>query len=213
MKTLLKSQKAKLLLCLIAAGLVTYLPGSYQSEANIDEQIIDWDKIKSSFDAYLEYPSPENAKAFSDTLPTDNIKVDTETARKVVDYIYTFRNYAVLENEIWAGDRYSTEAAFRLINVADGAFGETLDMTLGTLVRINPGLFLEVLYEYKDLWLFKYTGYPVYGVEACYFDRTKARIYQYRMRIKALESVKDPKYSEIREACVSRLLESIKRLS
>jgi len=213
MKSLLKSQKTKLFLCLIVAGLVTCLPGSYQSEANIDEQIIDWDKVRSSFDTYLEYPSPENAKAFLDTLPTDNIKVDTDTANKVVDYIYTFRNYAILENEIWAGDRYSTEAAFRLINVADGAFGETLDMTLGALVRINPSLFLEVLYEYKDLWLFKYTGYPVYGVGPGYRERTKARIYEYRMRIKALESVKDPKYSEIKEACINRLLESIKRLS
>lgn len=213
MKTLLKNQKTRLFLCLIAAGLVTHLPGSYQSEANSDEQIIDWDKIKSSFDAYLEYPSPENAKAFSDTLPTDYIKVDTETANKVVDYIYTFRNYAILENEIWAGDRYSTEAAFRLLNIADGGFAENLHMTLGALVRINPKLFLQVLYEYKDLWLFKYRGYPVYMVGPGYRERTKARIYEYRMRIKALESLKDPKYLEIKEACISRLLESIKRLS
>ena len=213
MKTLLKGIKNRLFVCLIVAAIVTYLPGSYQSATNNTEEIVDWGKIKSSFDAYLEYPSPENAKAFSDTLPTDYVKVDTETARKVVHYIYTFRNYAILKNEIWAGDRYSTEAAFRLINVADGAFGETLDMTLGTLVRINPGLFLEVLYEYKDLWLFKYKGYPVYGVGYGYYDRTNARIYDYRLRIKALESVKYPKYSEIIKACVSQLNEAIRELS
>jgi hypothetical protein len=213
MITLLKDQKTKLCLCLIAAGLVTYLPGSYQSAANNTEEIVDWGKIKSSFDAYLEYPSPENAKAFSDTLPTDYVKVDTETARKVVHYIYTFRNYAILENEIWAGDRYSTEAAFRLLNVADGDFAKNLNMTLGALVRINPRLFLEVLYEYKELWLFKYKWYPVYGVGVGYVDRTKARIYQYRMRIKALESVKDPEYSEIINACVRQLNEAIRDLS
>jgi hypothetical protein len=213
MKTLSKIQKAKLFLCLIVAGLVTYLPGSYQSSARNDEQMVDWDKIKSSFDAYLEYPSPENAKAFLDTLPTGETKIDTEDKIKVVNYIDTFENYAILENEIWAGDRYSTEAAFRLFNIADGAFAESLNMTIGALVRINPRLFLEVLYEYKNLWLFKHRGYPVYGVGAGYEDRIKARIYEYRMRIKALESVKDPKYYVIKKVCVSRLLESIKRLS
>ena len=213
MKILLKSQRTKLFLCLIAAGLVTYLPGSYQSAANCDEQIIDWDKIKSSFDTYLEYPSPENAKAFLDTLPKDKTENEKGDGSKVLYYIFTFRNYAVLKNEIWAGDRCSTEAAFRLINVADGAYAETLDMTLGALVRINPSLFLEVLYEYKDLWLFKYNGYPVYGVGPGHDERTKASIYEYRMRIKALESVKDPIYSEIIKACVRQLDEAIKDLS
>jgi hypothetical protein len=180
---------------------------------NNDEQIIDWDKIRSSFDAYLEYPSPENAKAFLDTLPRDKIKVYTETANKVVDYIYTFRNLAILENEIWAGDRYSTEAAFRLFNIADRDFAEELNMTLGALVRINPGLFLEVLYEYKDLWLFKDRGYPVYGVGPGYEDRIKTRIYELEMRIKALESVKTVKYLELREECIRQLREAIWKIS
>jgi hypothetical protein len=213
MKTLLKGQKAKLSLCLIIAGLMTYLPGAYQSATNSGEQIINWDKIKSSFDAYLEYPSPENAKAFLDTLPKDKIKNEKGDGSKVLYYIFTFRNYAILENEIWAGDRYSTEAAFRLINVADGGFAEDLHMTLGALVRINPRLFLEVLYEYKNAWYVKYTGYPVDMVGPGYEDRTKTRIYEYRMRIKALESVKDPKYWVIIKACVRQLNEAIMELS
>lgn len=42
-----------------------------------------------------------------------------------------------------------------------------------------------------------------------YVDRFKAKAYEYRMRIKALESVTDSKYSEIRKACVDLLLKEI----
>ena len=209
MKSLLKSQKAKLFLCLIAAGLVTYLPGSYQSVANSDEQIIDWGKIKSAFDAFLEYPSPENSKAFLDSIPKDKTKNERGDKSKIMDYIIDSFNYGILENEIWAGNRYAVEAAFRLLNFSDGQFAEDLCTTLGTLIRINPRLFLEAIYEYRNSWFVRVAGPPVHNFDLAYADRLKAQTYEYKMRIKALESVSDQKYMEIRKVCVDQLLKAI----
>ena len=122
MKTLLKGIKNRLFVCLIVAATVTYLPGSYQSAANNTEEIMDWGKIKSAFDAFLEYPSPENSKAFLDSIPKDETKNERGDKSKTIDYITDVFSYGILENEIWAGNRYAVEAAFRLLNFSDGEF-------------------------------------------------------------------------------------------
>ncbi|MFQ6070843.1 MAG: hypothetical protein ACE5LC_10025, partial [Candidatus Aminicenantales bacterium] len=129
--------------------------------------------------------------------------------RKTVDYILDVFTYGVLENEIWAGNRYAVEAVFRLLNFSDAGFSKDLRTTLATLIRINPRLFLEVLYEYRNSRSVKAAGPPVLILPVAYVDRFKAQVYEYRMRIKALESVDEPKYREIRKACVDLLLKAI----
>ena len=209
MKVLLKGIKNSLFVCLIVAATVYYLPGGYQSGAAINEKTMDWDMVKSAFDAFLEYPSPENAKAFSDAIPRDKTKNERGNKSKTIDYITDGLTYGVLDNEILAGNRYAVEAAFRLLNFSDGGFARDLCITLGSLIRINPRLFLEVLYEYKSSWVIKAAGPPVLNLGYAYVDRFKAQAYENRMRIKALESVADPKYMEIRKACVDKLLKEI----
>jgi hypothetical protein len=211
MKVLLKGVKNSLFLCLIVAATVNYLPGGYQSGAAIDEEIMDWDKVMSAFDVFLEYPSPENTKAFMDSIPKDETKNESGDASKTIDHIIDAFSYGILENEIWAGNRYAVEAAFRLLNFSDGEFAEDLCTTLGTLIRINPRLFLEVLYEYKNSWFVKEVGPPVHNLGYAYVDRLKAQQYELRMRIKALESISDPKYMEIRKACIDQLLKDINK--
>ena len=206
MKTLLKSQKAKLFLCLIALGILFSLSRGYQSTAKNDEQIIDWDKVRIAFEAYVKDSSLENAKAFLCTLPKDKPENEKGDDSKAGYYIYD--NYSLWESKVLAGDRYITEAVFRLVSVADGAFSEAIWEVLSTLAQINPRLFLEVLYEYRNAWYVKHIGYPGIGTK---YDVPRGPISELEMRIKALESVKDPKYSELRDECIRLLRKAIRK--
>jgi hypothetical protein len=206
MKTLLKSQKAKLFLCLIALGILFSLSRGYQSAASNTEEIIDWDKVRIAFEAYVKDSSPENAKAFLCTLPKDKPEKEKGDARKARHYIYD--NYSLWESKVLAGDRDITEAVFRLVSVADGAFAEAIWEVLSTLAQINPRLFLEILYEYRNVWYVKHIGYPGIGTK---YDVPRGPISELEMRIKALESVKDPKYSELRDECIRLLRKAIRK--
>jgi hypothetical protein len=152
--------------------------------------------------------SPENAKAFLCTLPKDKPENEKGDASKTRYYIYF--KYSLWESKVLAGDRYITEAVFRLLNVADGAFAEALGTVLSTLAQINPRLFLEILYEYRNAWYVKHIGYPVDGSN---YNNPKDQISELERRIKALESVKDPKYSELRDECIRQLREAIWKIS
>ena len=206
MKALLKSQKTKLFLCLIALGILFSLSRGYQSAANNTEEMIDWDKVKTAFEAYVKDPSQENAKTFLCTLPKDKPENEKGDKGKTAYYIYV--NYSVWERKVLEGERHIIEAVFRLVSVADGAFAEAIWEVLSTLAQINPRLFLEILYEYRNVWYVKHIGYPGIGTK---YDVPRGPISELEMRIKALESVKDPKYSELRDECIRLLRKAIRK--
>jgi hypothetical protein len=208
MITLSKVQKANPFLCLIALGILFSLSRGYQSAAKNNEQIIDWDKVRIACEAHVKDPSPENAKAFLCTLPKDKPENEKGDKSKTAYYIYI--NYSVWKSKVLAGDRHITEAVFRLIGVGDGALAQELEMILSTLAQINPRLFLEILYEYRNAWYVKHIGYPVIGTN---YDDPKDRISELEMRIEALESVKTVKYSELRDECIRKLREAIWKIS
>ena len=56
----------------------------------------------------------------------------------------------MLERQIISGDRQAIRLAFSLTSVADGAYEEDLEIILGSLLRINPKLFIDVLTEFYN---------------------------------------------------------------
>jgi len=173
---------------------------------------VDWDKFSELLASYLDYPSTRNAGLLSEALPKSPPEEATGDRIRAFELLFSPEAYPVLKNEIFAGDRNAVEVAFRLLNTSDGFSTTTLLMTIGALIRINPRLFLEVVLEHRNSDFIKKKGYPVYSVGPGYYFRLEAQKYELEMRIKALQSVQDQKYNDIRKACIEKLMESIHRL-
>ena len=117
-----------------------------------------------------------------------------------------------IEKHIHAGDRNAVKAGFRLFNISDGWYSHRLDMALGDLIRINTKLFLEELKSHRNITFVIRRGPPVYPSGDEYVDNFEAQKSEIKLRIKALESIKDKDLIEIRDECIKDLKESLKFL-
>lgn len=175
-------------------------------------QALDWDKIIAADEAYVNNPSPENARVFLASLPADRPDKTVGNRRRALETVFSGDTYWIIDNEALAGDRSAVEILFRLLNIADGHDSELVESTLGMLVRNRPALFLDVLLSYKDTYHIRTFGYPVYNVGGGYNDRPGPKRHELEKRIEALSSVKEPKLVEIRDGCIQRLHESLGKL-
>jgi hypothetical protein len=173
--------------------------------------VFSWEDLRAAYLAYVDCPSHENARVLLDALPIKRPEETIGDAELTLLHIFGLANFPVLDNEVLDGDRLAVEIMFRLLNITDGAYRETVETELAGLVRSIPQLFLEVLSAYKDMEYIKKFGPPVDFVGEGYVSHPKALRHEYQKRIEALESVKDPKYSKIREECIQKLRESIKK--
>jgi hypothetical protein len=173
--------------------------------------VLNWEDVQAAYDAYINRPSHENAKAL---LMAMSVKRPGETIgdeELVLLHVFGGANFPVLEAEVLAGDRLAVEIMFRLLNITDGAYNETVETILAGLVRNRPQLFIDVLYAYKDSEHIKKFGPPVDFVGEGYESHPDALSHDYEKRIEALESVKDPIYSNIKDGCIRKLREAIKK--
>lgn len=185
--------------------------GFYQAKQK--ERPFNWDALKATYDAYINCPSHENAMVLLDCLPIEEPESTIGDAERIQLHIFGGANFPVVSSEVLAGDRSAVEIMFRFLNIADGAYSETVQTLLAGLVRSKPYLFIEILSTYEDLEHIKRFGPPVEFVEEGYESHLCALKHEYEKRIEALESVKNPKYSAIIEGCIKKLRESIKKYS
>jgi hypothetical protein len=172
-------------------------------------QVLDWNEVLPAFERYFNYPSPENAKAVLAVLPREKPDKLVGNTGQALEYIINSREFGILASEALAGERYSAEILFRLRNFSDGWASEVVDGTLGAILRINPKLFLEVLFEYQDASFIKRGGYPVAYPNYSYNNHPSAFKYELGKRIEALERVDDPKYDKLKQACLRELRKEI----
>lgn len=146
-----------------------------------------WAEIASRIDAYTTYPSPENARSAIAMLPDKQVTFSGSAEEsKANEAIYARRPMAVLEKQVLRRDQASVELAFRLMNIADGAFAEDLDIIVGKLVKVDPVLFLTELQRTKRPDL---EGL-VLNLGDAYVDETESTCAEWRLRKKALQRVK-----------------------
>ena len=107
--------------------------------------------------------------------------------------------------QVVAADSSAVDLAFRLMAKADGYVGEIMSAMLGSLIRVNPRLFLQVLQRNRStvVRLDSLVG----GFGPAYVDRERAQNYERDQRLAALLSVNDPALVEVRDECVSILRE------
>jgi hypothetical protein len=196
----------------VSLGLVGSISAKGVSGSGSADQAIDWDKVIIAHDAYIDDPSPENARVFLASLPRDRPDKTVGNERRALETVFSGDTFWIIQNEAVAGERGSVEILFRLLNIADGHDSEVVESALGILVRNRPALFLNVLSSYRETYYIRTDGYPVYYVGFGYNDRPGPQRHELEKRIEALRSVKEPRLAEIRDGCIQRLHESLSRL-
>jgi hypothetical protein len=201
MKVVSRKNVVGLLLLLTVIGMSNNPLGGNLTRGFSQQELIDWDNVKSTYMEYLKNQIPENGERLLAALPQDKTRNQKGDVSGAMYSIYD--SYPVLKLKVLGGDRYLTRAAFRLLNFSDAAFSEALDEILGNLATENPKLFLEVLYEHKEGWFIKHVRPPVLGTSS---EDLRADILEWKKRIKALKTVRETRYRQIRDQCI-RLLE------
>jgi hypothetical protein len=199
-----------------------------EAPSRIKDERVYWDKAKGAAEQYFSEPTPENAEQLFLSLPENSKQIisflDAKGEDILRDFIFDFsgegrrRNLSILEKEIEAGEPYSVDVAFRLFNLTDGAYTESLCFILGELLVPNhPHLFLEkaLIHEANIASTFFDPLECILRMDAEWGEIPEAgndpekyeQISQVRMerRIKAIESVADPRLKAIRDRCLSLL--------
>jgi hypothetical protein len=201
----------------LSFGMIVGIVGNFFAgslfQAARPAQVFNWDKATATYDAYVDYPSGENAKALLAALPTDRPSEGTGDPYRLLNHIISAESYPILYDEATSGDRISIEILFRLLNITDGYATELILSTLGWIVRNRPQLFLEVATLYKDSGYVKTHGYPLSFSGAGYNMHKRAYRYHLQKCVEALETVKGQKYAAIKEACISELRQAIESIS
>jgi hypothetical protein len=180
-----------LLLCLISF-----------SETLGQDVKVNWTVLKTAFQKFVEYPSSENASHVILLLPEKHIEYrNSPEEEKTILYIFDAENFGMLDRQVISRNREAVRLAFRLHSIADGAFTEELNIMLGTLIRIDPKLFLEELNlanPVDNLWNDLLGNF---GPE--FVDRFKAQSLEIKLRIHSLKSVTEPSLIKIRDKCIN----------
>jgi len=179
-------------------------------ESNINANEVDWPSLKKAFENYVNYPSSENASKVINLLPdNDTSYTDTKESDEIFLFVQKWNQLGMIERQVISKDRNAVKLAFKLLALAGGEFGENLDIILGTLIRIDPKLFLEELKvampQIRCLdGLLGNKGFV-------YCDRHEAMCLETTLRIEALESVKDTTLEDIRNICIKELNDQYNR--
>ena len=168
-----------------------------------DNKPVDWARVRTAFSAYDELPSPQNVLRVIEVLPKHGHVRYTGTKEEEESLDLINSHLAMLQRQVLSRDPTAVDLAFRLKNVADGAFAEDLDVMLGQLIRIDPSLFLRSLksapHQLRTLsGLVGNFGDP-------YVDKPEAQAFEAEKRIRALQTVADPHLAGVREKCVEAL--------
>jgi len=196
----------------IIVGIVISVIGGASYSAGQKGHDLNFRELRAAFDSYLDFPSEENARAILAILPREKPNKITGDFGEVLHYVVSAKNYGILADEAQAGSRYTTEILCRLLNFADGMAAEYISATLGTLLRFSPKLFIEVLFDYKDTELVKRIVHSAASTDYAYNVHPKACIFDFKKRIEALEGITDPRFADVKKACIQELLEKIKWL-
>ena len=145
------------------------------------------------WERYLSQPTPENAKrvtriAYSgDQLDPGQTEIDLQ----------------LLAVQVVSSDTQAVRLAFRLRSQADGHLGETIDIVLGRLIRVNPNLFLTALRDQAHPIVRLDSLVGNFGPE--YIDNDTAQRYEAERRRAALLTVANHNLVTTRDECLAEL--------
>lgn len=163
-----------------------------------------WTEITRRVKAYAAHPSTENARSAISAIPDKQISFSGVSAETEANQsIYAEKPMFVLEKQVQKRHQASVELAFRMMNIADGAFAEDLDVIVGKLITIDPALFLEELQKVNKSDL----GGLVLNLDDTYVDEMKRTCAEWFLRKKALQGVEVPGLQNIKKRAIATINE------
>ncbi len=159
----------------------------------------DWPAVQRAFAAYMKVPDCRNADTLVSLIPDRELEVAERPDGKTTDLLYS--NLAILQVGMLFGDPCATRLAFRLLRVADAAFAEDLEASLGALATSRPRLFLAELAQARVNCVVVAAFYSDYSDEE---HNGELRLRVQRLR----EPV--PRSLDAARACCLRALEALK---
>lgn len=163
---------------------------------------VDWGRVQSTLQIFLKDASPDNSRAFLDSLPLDRRSSISGSILNALEIIYD--HIEILESRVWAGDVFLAESAMRLLNYSDGHLTECLGGMVAELARISPSFFLFLMQKYRDSFYIRESGYPLlFPTEA---EAAAGEAYkEYESRREALLTVTDGQVRGVRDECIMLL--------
>ena len=165
---------------------------------------VDWPRLGAAFSAFVDYPSPENARAVSALLPEKHAAMGVDGSAAATNIIY--EGLPMLERQVEARVPEAVQLGFDLYSVADGALWEDLTVVLNKLVRIDPKLFVTQLAQ-RPMKLKRPHGLLI-SAGGPYVDRQRAYCFEIEARAKAIETVKKPALQAARDRSLAILEEA-----
>ena len=163
-----------------------------------------WREIAKRITEYAAHPSPSTAIAALHVIPDKSVTfTNSAEENEANDVIYAPGPMSVLEKRVLMKERESVELAFRMRNIADGAFLEDLDITLGKLIKLDPELFLG---ELKQAHVpAQAIGGLVGNLGDEYVDEMERQCEEMTLRKKALQQVTQSSLLQARKQALSAL--------
>ena len=165
-----------------------------------------WNDVAHAWSTYIQDPTAANGEALFSLLPDHK---NPPTHYDSASYFSIYHHLGSLEKLVVQQDRLAVRIAFRMLNICDASFCETLDQILGKLIQRNPTMFLEELYVHADKGHFGLGGL-LCNLGDQFVDRTQESNAEFRLRIAALQKVKVDTLTPIRDLCISRLKSCIR---
>ena len=170
----------------------------------IAQAITPWREIAKKISEYAAHPSPTSALAALHVIPKSSVDFTNSAEEiKANNIIYAPSTMSTLKKRVLMKEKESVELAFRMRNIADGAFLEDLDITLGKLIKLDPELFLSEL---------KRAHVPVQAMDGLvgnlgdeYVDQMERQCKEMALRKKALQKVMRSSLLQTRKQALSAL--------
>lgn len=204
------------IIIIMAFSLILICFGQVKKDGR-SEVTVNWDKVKEAAKRYETHPTPENALLILRLIPEERPTLEIGSDKGLQ---YLVDNPVFVEH-VLGGEEYIAEVAFRLYTfVLPGDTLEILDISLSGMLVKKPELYLKLLKKYKPQFP-SYKDYPLIMMEISEEDINSdedmirellRRIKVYQERIKALETVQDPEYLELRDECIKILENQIREL-
>jgi hypothetical protein len=160
----------------------------------------DWKRVRKAWDRYLAHPTADKAGAVILLLPRQHCTAPDKLFRHIE------KSLDKLELWMMNDDSIAVILAFRLYPIADGSFGEKLDIMLGKTISTQPDLFLCELKKVRSTVQRLDCLVGNFGDD--FVDHEDKQLAECKRRIESLRSVRDSALISVRDECIQTLVQS-----
>ncbi|MBC7363431.1 MAG: hypothetical protein H5U07_02665 [Candidatus Aminicenantes bacterium] len=175
-----------------------------KTEKNVKETV--FFQLRENILSFLRLPDAKRALKLLASIPERPVGVaHNELNWSLAPLFWYGEGYSTLEYEMMLGNVAAIRVTLRLLKQVGERERAVLKDSLSRLIRINPQALAEAFYlESQDPYI-KENGFPVEGDLELYRKSNFAWSYELDSRIKALGSLAENRFSDLRKKCIEQI--------